>query len=228
MKIQELENSFIKIAHRGASAYEPENTLRSFERAIELKSDMIEFDVRQSLDGHLVVFHDDTLNRTTDGTGPVSLKTLSELRELDAGQGEQIPTVEEVIELAKGRAKFVLELKQDGVEDKVVSLLNKGDLLDDVFIVSFKPKRLKMIKELEPKVKTGLILFASLNPVGLAQGCGADFVAPFRWFVTKSLVERARQNKLYTFTWTVDETIKAQSLREKGVSGIVTNKPDIL
>ena len=110
----------------------------------------------------------------------------------------------------------------------MVSLLNKGDLLDDVFIVSFKPKRLKMIKELEPKVKTGLILFASLNPVGLAQGCGADFVAPFRWFVTKSLVERARQNKLYTFTWTVDETIKAQSLREKGVSGIVTNKPDIL
>lgn len=228
MKIHELENSFIKIAHRGASAYEPENTLRSFERAIELKSDMIEFDARQSLDGHLVVLHDETVDRTTNGTGLVSLKTLSELKELDAGQGEQIPTVKEVIERVRGRAKFVLELKQDGVEDKVASFLKEEDLLDDLFVISFKPKRLRMIKKLEPKVKTGLIIFASLNPIGLAKSCGADFVAPFRWFITKPLVERARQNGLYTFTWTVDETLKAESLRDKGVSGIVTNKPDIL
>ena len=85
-----------------------------------------------------------------------------------------------------------------------------------------------MIKELEPRVKTGVIIFASLNPVGVALNCGADFVAPFRWFVTKNLVTHARQNGLYTFTWTVDETTKARSLREKGVSGIVTNKPDII
>lgn len=228
MKMIEHEDMFIKIAHRGASAYEPENTLRSFERAIELKADMIELDVRQSIDGHLVVMHDDTVDRTTDSTGLVSLKTLSELKELNAGKGEQVPTLEEVIELGRGRAKFVVELKENGVEDKVVELINKKKLLDEVFIISFKPNRLKMIKELEPNIKTGLIVFASLDPVRLAKNCGADVVAPFRWFITKGLVERARLNGLYTFTWTVDDTLKAHGLREKGVSGIVTNKPDII
>ena len=226
--MDDLKNLFIKIAHRGASAYEPENTLRSFERAIELNTDMIEFDVRYSLDRHLVVVHDSKVDRTTDGTGLVSLKTLSELKELDAGKGEQIPTVDEVLELGIGRTKFVIELKDNGVEAEVVDIVNKYDLLEDVFIVSFKPKRLKMIKHLEPKLRTGLILFASLNPIGLAKNCGADVVAPFRWFISKGFVDRARNNGLYTFTWTVDETSKAHNLRQIGVNGIVTNKPDII
>jgi len=219
---------FIKIAHRGASAYEPENTLRSFERAIELKADMIELDVRQSIDGQLVVMHDETVDRTTDSTGLVALKTLSELKDLNAGKGERIPTLNEVIQLGIGRAKFVLELKENGVEDKVIELIRKNDLLDEAFIVSFKANRLKMIKELEPKVKTGLILVTSLDPIRLAKNCGAEVIAPFRWFVTKALVDRARENGLHTFTWTVDETLKARGLKEKGVSGIVTNKPDII
>lgn len=226
--MDDLENLFIKIAHRGASAYEPENTLRSFERAIELKADMIELDVRYSLDRHLVVVHDAKVDRTTDGTGLVALKTLSELKELDAGMGEKVPTLEEVIELGIGRIKFVIELKENGVEDEVVDLINKNNLLEDVFIISFKSMRLKMIKELEPKIRTGLILFASLNPIRLAKDCGADVVAPFHWFITKGLIHRARRSGLYIFTWIVDEASKAQRLREIGVSGIVTNKPDIL
>ena len=226
--MQEHDDLFIKIAHRGASAYEPENTLRSFERAIELKADMIEFDVRYSLDRHLVVMHDEKVDRTTDSTGLVSLKTLSELKELDAGKGESIPTVNEVIELGYGRTKFVIELKENGVEQEVVDIVNHYDLLDDAFVVSFKPHRLKMIKQLEPKLRAGLILFASLNPVGAAKNCGADVVAPFRWFVSRGLVEQARRNGLYTFTWTVDEAPKAYDLKDIGISGIVTNKPDIL
>ena len=226
--MHELENLFIKIAHRGASAYEPENTLRSFERAIELDAHMIELDVRYSLDRHLVVVHDKTLDRTTDGTGLVELKTLSELKELDAGMGEKVPTLEEVLELGIGRTKFVIELKDNGVEHEVVDIVNKYNLLDDVFIVSFKSKRLKMIKHLEPKLRTGLILFASLNPIGLAKSCGADVVAPFRWFVSKDFVDSARKSGLYTFTWTVDEASKARDLKDIGVSGIVTNKPDVI
>ena len=226
--MQIADDAFIKIAHRGASGYEPENTIRSFERAIELKADMIEFDVRESIDGHLVVIHDETVDRTTDGTGLVSMKTLTQLKEFDAGEGEQIPTVQEVLELGKDRTQFVLELKQDGVEDKVISLLNSFDLVEDVFIVSFKPKRLKMIKELESRVKTGLIILAAINPVQLTKNCGADFIAPYHKFITKSLVENAKLSGLHTFTWTVDEYLKAQSLREKGVRGIVTNKPDAI
>lgn len=224
----EQRDSLIKIAHRGASAYEPENTLKSFERAIELRADMIELDVRQTIDGELVVIHDRTVDRTTDGTGPVAHKTLSELKDLNAGKGERIPTLSEVLELASGRVKLVLELKQDGIEDKVVEALKSNYLYDESYIVSFKSNRLKMIKELEPRLKTGLILFASLDPVRLAKNCGADVVAPFRWFVTSRLVRRARENGMYTFTWTVDETLTAHGLKEKGVSGIVTNKPDII
>jgi len=227
MKELEERESLIKIAHRGASAYEPENTLRSFERAIELKADMIELDVRQTIDGHLVVIHDRTVDRTTDSTGLVAHKTLAELKELNAGKGERIPTLGEVLELAKDRAKFVVELKENGIEDKVVEMLRSNYLLDEAYVVSFKSNRLKMIKELEPKLKTGLILFASLDPIRHAKNCGADVVAPFRWFITSGLVRRARENGLHIFTWTVDETLTARGLKQKGVSGIVTNRPDI-
>ena len=184
--------------------------------------------MRQSIDGHLVVIHDNTVDRTTDGTGLVALKTLSELKELNAGKGEKVPTLNEVLDCGRGRAKFVLELKENGIEDKIVDIISKNELFDEAFVVSFRPNRLKMIKELEPKVKAGLILVTSLDPIRLAKNCGADVVAPFRWFVTKSLVERARENGLHTFTWTVDETLKAHSLKKIGVSGIVTNKPDII
>lgn len=221
-------STFLRIAHRGASAYEPENTLRSFKRAVELKSDMIEFDVRQSLDGSLVVIHDTTVDRTTNGTGLVSQKSLAELRELDAGMGEKILTLEEVLEFGRGKMSCVIELKEDGIEGKVVNLVKDFGLAEEVLIVSFKSVRLKMVKELEPGLKTGLILFASLNPMRLAQKCGADAVAPFHWFVTKRMADNARRNGLHLFTWTVDEAGKAQQLKDIGVTGIVTNKPDLI
>ena len=219
---------FVKIAHRGASAYEPENTIRSFERAIGMKAEMIEFDVRQALDGRLVVIHDAKVDRTTDGRGPVSEKTLSELKELDAGQGERIPTFEEALDACAGRAKLVIELKENGIEERVLREINARGLREDVFIVSFNASRLRLVKALDPGMRTGLILFASGNPIALAEKCGADAVAPFRWFITKGFVEKARSRGLYTFTWTVDDERKARALRDMGVTGIVTNRPDIL
>lgn len=219
---------FVRIAHRGASAYEPENTIRSFERAIEMKAELIEFDVRQSLEGRLVVIHDAKVDRTTDGRGLVSEKTLSGLKDLDAGQGERIPAFEEALDACAGRAKLVIELKENGIEEKVLNAINARGLRDDVFIVSFNRSRLRLIKTLDPKIRTGLIMFASVDPVSLAEKCGADAVAPFRWFITKGLVEKARRRGLYTFTWTVDDDDKARALRDLGVTGIVTNRPDIL
>ena len=225
---REHENIFVRIAHRGASAYEPENTLRSFKRAIEMNSELIEFDVRESLDGELVVMHDDCVDRTTNGSGIVKRKTLSELKELDAGMGEQIPTLVEVLEFGTGKTKFVIELKEDGIEEKVIRVLHEYGIGDDVFIVSFKGKRLKMIKQIDPDIKTGLILFGAVNPIKQALKYGADAVAPFRWFITRAFIQAARSHGLYAFSWVVDDSIKARKLKNLGIDGIVTNKPDII
>ncbi len=221
------DRHFIKIAHRGASAYEPENTLRSFKRAIEMGVDMIEFDVQLSRDRHLVIMHDEKLDRTTNGEGLVKDKTVSELKKLDAGMGESVPTLEEVIALGKGKIGFVIELKEPGTEGGVISLIKENDLIEHVFIVSFNQNLLKKVKELEPKIKTGLILFSSTDPVRLAKECQADAVAPFHDFITVGLIEKAHQNNLKIITWTVDNRGEAESLREAGIDGIVTKKPDL-
>ncbi len=219
--------SFIIIAHRGASAYEPENTLRSFTRAIEMGADMIELDVRLSRDKHLVIMHDEKVDRTTNGHGFVKEKMLSELKKLDAGMGESIPTLEEVIALAKGKAGFVIELKEPGTEGGALNLIKINNLIEDVFIVSFNQDLIKGVKDLEPKIKTGLILFSSPDPIRLAKECHADAVAPFHDFVPKELIERAHKNNLKLITWTVDSREEAETLIDAGVDGIVTNKPDL-
>ncbi len=221
------KQNFVKIAHRGASTYEPENTLLSFRRAMEMGADMIELDVRLSCDGHVVVIHDKELDRTTDGSGLVREKTLHELRELDAGKGEKIPTLEEVIGLVKGRAGLVIELKETETEERVVNLVRKNNLIGETFIVSSYQDILKKVKELDPEIKTGLIIFYSPDPIGLAKECSADVVAPFHNLVTRELVEKAHEFNLAIITWTVDDRKRAEELIIMGVDGIVTNKPDI-
>src|SRR6056297_2287931 len=104
----------LKIGHRGAMGYEPENTLRSFKKAIELNVDMVELDVYVCSSGELVVIHDDKVDKTTNGKGYVSEKSFDELRKLDAGMGEKIPTLQEVLDLIDKRAKVNIELKGKG------------------------------------------------------------------------------------------------------------------
>ncbi len=222
------KQQFFKIAHRGASAYEPENTLRSFRRAIEMGAEMMELDVRFSSDGHLVIIHDKKLDRTTNGHGLVSEMTLSELKKLDAGKGEKIPTFEEVIDLSKGKIKLVVELKDKGTEEKVIKLVKENGLIDDVFLVSFHCDLIKRAKSLEPRIRTGLIMLFSFNTAAKGKECLADAVAPSQYFITRSMVKEVHKNGMYLFTWTVDDPKKAKKLKEMGVDGIVTNKPDLI
>ncbi|MBI2486043.1 MAG: glycerophosphodiester phosphodiesterase [Deltaproteobacteria bacterium] len=219
---------FYKIAHRGASAYEPENTLRSFKRAIEIGAEMMEFDVRFSQDGHLVIIHDKKVDRTTNGHGLVREMTLSELKKLDAGKGEKIPTLEEVFDFGKGTIKFVVELKDRGTEEKVINLVRDKGLIDDVFLVSFHCDLIKRAKSLEPRIRTGLIMLFSFDTVGKGKECRADAVAPSQYFITRGMVEKVNKNGMFLFAWTVDDPKKAKKLKEIGVDGIVTNKPDLL
>ncbi len=221
------EEEFIIISHRGASGYEPENTISSFRKAVALGAPVIEFDVRTSLDGELVVMHDSRVNRTTNGKGYVRDKTLEELRELDAGSGEKIPTVEEVISGFAG-TKFVIELKEHNSEDKILDIVHRYKVINDVFIVSFHKRILKRVKHLEPAVLTGLIKFFPFNIYRDCKFCNADMVAVFRYFITSGLVKKVRDMKLELFAWTVNEKELALKMKKLGIRGIITDKPDLL
>lgn len=222
------EKSFYIIAHRGASAYMPENTVASFRKAIELNADLIELDVRRTLDNRLVVIHDSKIDRTTNGSGYVCEKTLDELRQYDAGDGEQIPTLEEVLELANDGTGFVIELKEERTEDQVIDITKQFGIAERVFLVSFKSKVIKYIKTAEPSVRSALISLHPFRVVEKGLKCGADAIGLSKYFINERLVQSTHNNDMLIFAWTVDSPARARKLREMNVDGIVTNKPDIM
>lgn len=222
------DDGFFIISHRGASAYKPENTLSSFRTAIEMGAGLIELDVRKTLDNRLVVMHDSKIDRTTNGSGHVRDKTFEELRTYDAGNGEKIPELGEVLSLGKGKTRFVIEVKEEKTEDEIILAVKEHGLTEDVFLVSFKKKVIKYIKTLEPGIMTGLITILPLKVVSKGIECHADAVAVGKYFINEKLIREAHNNGLYIFAWTVDDTKRCLRLREMGVDGVVTNKPDIL
>jgi len=225
---EKTADDFIIIAHRGASEYEPENTFSSFDKAIELGADMMEFDVRLSLDNKLVVVHDPRVNRTTDGKGKVRDKTARELLALDAGGGNKIPLVEEIFKRYAGKIKFVIELKDYNTEEPILELIEQYGIIDDVYIVSFSKRILKKIKILEPDITTGLIKVLPTNIAKDCKYCGADVIAVLRYFINKKLVEKTRKDNLLLFAWTVNDPVQCVQFRKMGIVGVVTNKPDVL
>lgn len=222
------ENDFLIISHRGASAYMPENTMGSFRKAIEMNADMIELDVRKTRDDMLVVIHDSKIDRTTDGTGYVRDKTFDELRQYDAGTGERIPSLEEVFTLGREHAGYVIELKEERTEDQVIGMIKDYGFEDRVFLVSFRKKVIKYIKTVEPGIKTALITVIPFGVLKKGLQCGADAIGVSKYFINKRLVINARNNDLFIFAWTVDDPGRCRDLKNLGLNGVVTNKPDIL
>jgi len=217
------------IAHRGASGYEPENTLRSVEKALELGADMVEVDVHVSRDGYIVVIHDARLERTTNGKGYVKDLTLEELKKLDAGLGEQIPTLEEVIQLVKGKARLVVEIKVPGTEKRVLQEIKENLLEDEALITSFYHPVIRWVKELNPNVQAGVIIASRpVKPAQLAIDAKANALFPKYTFVDQQMVLVAHKNNLVVYPWTVDTLSEINPLIKMGVDGIVTNKPGIL
>ncbi|MBW2171185.1 MAG: hypothetical protein JRF69_04260 [Deltaproteobacteria bacterium] len=146
------------MGHRGAAALEPENTLLSISRAMEIGVDAVEIDVRLTKDRALVVIHDVTVDRTTNGTGPVSSYELSDIRELDAGKGEAIPTLQEVFDLIDSKVTLVVELKEEGTERSVVELIEKNNLEENVYVISFWHELVKAAKSINSRIRTGVLL----------------------------------------------------------------------
>ena len=146
------------IAHRGASAYEPENTLRAFDRAIEMGATMLEMDVHLSQDGHPVVIHDADLSRVADSGGRIPDMTLEQIKGVDVGQGERVPTLSEVIALARGRVELYIELKGQRTPKPVVSALRASHFMDRAVVGSFYPWLPQRVKFLAPAIRTSVLI----------------------------------------------------------------------
>lgn len=217
----------LKIGHRGARAYEPENTLRSFKRAIELGVDGVELDVRETKDKKLVVIHDADVSRTTNGKGLVSELTLKEIKALETEKGERIPTLEEALDFIDKKVKILIELKEVGTEKKVLDLLKKKGL-DNVIIVSFLEEALKRIRELNEKIETGLIYVRHKNPIKAALELKANYLLPLYRFTHTANVQKAHENGLKVIVWTINKPEEVEEYKKKGVDGIASDKPDIL
>lgn len=236
------------IAHRGDSAHRPENTLASFESALTVGADLVEMDVQRTLDGQVVVIHDGTLDRTTDGFGKVFEKTLSQVKAVAAGYperfgsryaSERIPTLAEALDFLKGRTRVMIELKKesvaaedsdDGIEAQTVKDVQRLGMSDSVVLISFERRALLRCKARAPEIRRGH-LFHSVEPEDVVAGAReveTDLVMPEKGMLSELLRDRARDADIKVATWVVDDPQELRDLSRFDLYGVGSNCPGLL
>ncbi len=221
-------------AHRGASIDAPENTMAAFEKAIENMADYIELDVQLTKDGEVVVMHDSSALRTTGVDENISNMTYREVKKLDAGSwysneyaGEKVPSLMEVLELAQGKIKLNIELKpsDDGynLAKNTVKLIEKYNMVDDCVITSFSSSALRAVKTLNPDIKAGYILSVAYGD--FYDMANIDFFSINASFLSKRTVDAIHNSGKQVYAWTVNNKESIKNLTNKGVDGIITDKP---
>ena len=218
----------IKVGHRGARAYEPENTLRSFKKAVELGVDAVELDVRKTKDQEIVVIHDADIKRTTNGSGLVSDLTLQQIKTYSTEKNEKIPTLAEALDFIDKKARVFMELKETGFEEQVLSVVYGKELVKNVVIVSFLEDALRKVRELDPEIETGLIYAKHKNPLKAALELKAQWLLAFYKFTHTANVQKAHESGLKVLVWTVNTPEEVAEMKKKGVDAVASDKPDIL
>lgn len=217
-------------AHRGASGSYPENTLLAIEQALLAKADGIEIDVF-CVENELVVIHDENVSRTTNGTGFLQDFTLRQLQQLDAGSGQQIPTLWQVLQLVNNQALLNIELKGADTAKPLVALLKKaetelGTKPDKLLISSFNHHLLKQIQNHRPDLKLGALTASlPLDYAAFASELGAWSVHCDKGFINQQMVQDAHQRGLKVLVYTVNDTVTAKKMQQLGVDGIFCNFP---
>jgi glycerophosphoryl diester phosphodiesterase len=232
------------VAHRGATGYAPENTIAAFDKGVEMKADYIEIDVQRSKDGELVIIHDNTVDRTTDGTGYVKDLTFEQIRSLDAGSwkgeqftGEKIPTFDEILDRYHGKTGILIELKSPelypGIEGQVAQKLKERNLdkpqNEKIIIQSFNFESMKITNSLLPKVPIGVLTSNRAHTTEQALkefATYADYFNPSYGIVSKELVDQVHSLGMKIQSWTVRSHEAAQFLLDMNVDGIITDYPD--
>ena len=230
--IVSIANGFIKIGHRGAAGHEPENTLKSFQKALDLKVDMIELDVHKTKDSKLVVIHDDTLDRTANSTGVVSERTLEQLKKLDAGGLEKIPTLGEVIKLVDRQVPLNIELKGKGVARLVADLIKKylklGWEKRHFIVSSFDHEQLEEFHKYLPDIALGKLIKKNLSQKDLANLDGVRFIGIGKDYLDSSTIDLVHKKNIKVYVFTVNEDKDIKNIISMGIDGIFSDFPDRL
>jgi glycerophosphoryl diester phosphodiesterase len=226
---------FQVIAHRGASGELPENTLPAYELAVEQGADMIEIDLHRTRDGAIAIAHDEELSGL-GGRGEIADATIDEVRALDAGGGERVPTLEEVLDRFGSRVPFNLELKRGsrgdypGLEAAALEAVERRGLLGDTLFSSFFDPVLARLREQSPSARIGFLLSPRDpdRPLERARAVGAEALNPWLGMATAELVDAAHAEGLAVYVFTVDAEDDMRRLLDLGVDGLFTNFPDRL
>lgn len=243
------KNRVLVIAHRGASGIAPENTLSAIKEAMAMGADMIELDIRQTRNGTVVIIHDKTVSRTSDGKGSVKDFTFEELGSLDAGswfhpgfKNEKIPSLDSILQEVKDKAKLLIEVKENrysGIEKNIVQLLNKHAAKDWCIIQSFETGVLNNIKNLDPSIEIHKLVIGNIrglplhidNCIRLGSIYKYNEVAAINInfkLLNKKIIQKIHGQGQKVNTWTVNDPEDMKKMIEMDVDGIITNYPDQL
>ncbi len=229
MTKESLTRTILRIGHRGACGYRPENTLVSIEHAINLRCHFTEIDVRRTADGMLVLLHDERVDRTTDGQGSIAELALEDAQKLDAGNSQKVPTLEETLAIASGRIGLILELKVPGLTYDACATVRGSGFNGSVIYASFLHEELQHVRRIDPKAQT-LALFKRLpeDPSATAISLQATHVGVRIDTVTKPLVHRLHDARLLVFVYTIDKPAAIKRMKMLGVDGIISDFPDLI
>ncbi len=232
-------DSWIRIAHRGASGIAPENTLAAFKKAIEIGVDAVELDLHGTADGEIVVIHDASLDRTTNLNGPIKQTTLESIKQADAGawfnpefEGEKVPMLAEALTCITDSAIALLEIKDDTIAEAVVQKIREMNLLELTVIISFHTSVLKTVRALEPRIPTGWLIGNSnghTHPIQLCQllgSLGSNLLNVNHQLITEEFAYEVRRRGIALWSWTVDDIDLMRQMRTFGVQGITSNYPE--
>ena len=217
----------LRIGHRGAAGHAPENTLAAIQKGIALGVDFVEIDVRRTADGVLVVLHDETVNRTTNGKGRVDRLCLRDIEKLNAGNGEHIPTLEEVLKVAAGKTGLMLELKIRGAAQQTVEAVREAGFRDPVIYASFLHDELKYVRTVDPEASL-MVLFGGLFRASVARAIkyGPSYVGLRHDKATRPLVDAFHRADLLVFVYTADAPSDIQHALSLDVDGVISNFPE--
>jgi glycerophosphoryl diester phosphodiesterase len=222
----------LKIGHRGAKGYKPENTLVSFQKALDLQVNGIELDVHLSADGEIIVIHDETIDRTTDGKGFVNGLSLQELKAFLIDGKHEIPTLEEVFDLTNQKCFINIELKSHDATDKVVELIGKyvnkkGWKYDHFLVSSFDWNALQRMASLNDKIGIGVLTETDLDlALAFAKTIHAKSIHPYFHLLTIENTAHIQEKGFQVFPWTINEIEDIQKIKTYNVNGIITDFPD--